>query len=134
MRDTLDWFCKPLGSAFVLGRFPSARSRALACGWGLGVLLVGCGPSAIPQASSADVARAQARWPDANQAQLDRGRRSYVVHCGGCHVAIPPAKFSASAWEGHVERMAGKAKLAEPEKSMVLRYLAIAARPESARK
>lgn len=97
-----------------------------------GVILTACGPSAIPHATAGDVARAQARWPDSSEQQLNQGRRAYLVHCGGCHSAVPPARFGASAWQGYVERMAGKAKLADPDKDLVIRYLQIAARPDSA--
>lgn len=83
---------------------------------------------AVPSVSPADMQWATQTWPDASEAQLEQGRTLYVNHCGGCHALVPPQKHSGDRWKTELAQMAPRAKLREPDRELVLRYLLTASR------
>ena len=87
------------------------------------IAAAGCGGGAIPRPTDQHVARAQARWPEATRASLERGRDLYVARCSGCHPLHRPDEYAAARWEPLVVEMGPRAKLSRSEQDLVLRYL-----------
>ena len=56
-------------------------------------------------------------------AQLDEGRRLYVMSCTGCHALYPTAAFDEQEWQAVMHKMAPRAKLSPKASGLVLSYL-----------
>ena len=54
---------------------------------------------------------------------FQQGKTIYENKCGTCHKLFTPDKFKAKKWNYWVDKMAIKAKLTEPEKVLVKKYL-----------
>jgi mono/diheme cytochrome c family protein len=91
---------------------------------------VGCaGQLRAPTPVEATIA--SSHWPGTTVADLERGRGLYLERCSSCHAVYRPEAYPAEKWQGFVEEMVDRAKLAPPQARDVIRYLAAAA--ESAR-
>ena len=91
-------------------------------------LTAGCA-ARIPLPRTTDAAAAQASWPGTSTADLERGRRVYVVRCGGCHLAHVPGERRPHDWPALVDKMAERAKLSTAERTDVVRYLSVMSEP-----
>lgn len=117
---------------FSGGAAGGGRAEPVAVGKvvGLGaliVLLAGCifpkaGPLPGP-VTSADVARARYRWPDASAGALARGRALFAAHCNACHHYPDLMAISDDRWPGIIQKMARKAHLTADESAQVLRFV-----------
>jgi mono/diheme cytochrome c family protein len=105
----------------------SARTPALL------LALVGVGAACaglLPQATSQDVERAQARWPATTLDDLARGRARYVAKCSGCHTLHLPQDVPPERWSKELDEMTEKAKLTPEDRAEIERFLVtLAARP-----
>lgn len=97
----------------------SARALLVTC---LLALAAGCA-TALVRPTADDAARAVRMWPDANLAQLERGRELFVARCGSCHRLYLPSDESASSWPRVLDVMAPRATLAPEEREAVERFL-----------
>lgn len=84
-------------------------------------VVLGC--ATLAQPTPVDAAWAAARWPDASEDELRRGRALYVKRCAGCHAVRLPERYPSSTWEQHVDEMATRAELPAAERELMLRYL-----------
>lgn len=91
------------------------------------VVLSGCAGIAHP--SDADVARAQARWPEATQASLEEGRRLYVTRCSNCHPLHKPSEYTTARWDTLLTKMAPRAHLSDAQKEQIRAYLTATSAP-----
>lgn len=98
---------------------------------GLGILLgslaaVGCAGQ-LRAPTPADAAFASARWPGTTVADLQVGQRKYSEHCSSCHALYRPEAYPAHKWQGFVDEMVVRAKLAPDDVRDIVRYLVVAA-------
>jgi mono/diheme cytochrome c family protein len=93
----------------------------LAFALALMVLPVGCATLPVPTEESASMAAQQ--WPGTTLESLRKGRSVYVDTCAACHNLHLPSEFSPERWEGILERMQDKARIDDPTKDLILRYL-----------
>jgi cytochrome c5 len=77
----------------------------------------------LPAPTQANAARAAERYPGATLADLQRGRGLYVDHCSGCHSLYAPSEHTAHDWPKLLGEMAKRAKLSDPDTTLVLEYL-----------
>ena len=89
------------------------------------VLVSGCATAVIVP-TSADVAAADAVFPGATLAELQRGRDAFVARCAGCHQLPAPSRVAPAEWPRLVDRMAPDARISDEEKSLIARYLVAA--------
>lgn len=89
----------------------------------LGILLVGCGPSAIPEPSTAHVAAAQQGYPGTTQTDLEEGRRLLISHCSGCHSTPSPSALRSDQWPAEVASMAPRARIDDTARQKIEAYL-----------
>lgn len=69
--------------------------------------------------------------PDAGHAEksgvpleaLQKGRQSYVDHCGSCHQLHLPNEYPPAIWKNYMDSMKGKARITDEEKKLILDYL-----------
>lgn len=90
------------------------------------IALGGCPPrneGPAPEVDATMVQRAQAQWPDADQAQLQRGRDLLFGECAECHARPGPASEPRAAWRGIAERMAEKCGMDADQREALVRYL-----------
>jgi len=97
--------------------------------WVVGAVLTlfGCG---YPRAGAApgpvlpaQVERARAKWPDANEASLEQGRQLFVANCSKCHSLPDRNAVAPEKWPRTVERMGAKAALSREETQLVFRFI-----------
>jgi mono/diheme cytochrome c family protein len=89
-----------------------------------------CAAVVIPQPTPLDAERAAADMPGLTLADLEHGRRAYLVHCSGCHTAPAPSEHTPDVWREQVTEMRDRAKLTAGDERLVLAYLVtLAARP-----
>lgn len=90
--------------------------------------LSACGNAAVPEPTSADAARAGARFPDVTLSELSHGRKLYVGRCGSCHALKRPGELAPEQWQTEVDEMRNKngVKLSDAEARAILRYLTVA--------
>ena len=79
--------------------------------------------SALPHPQPRDAELARARWQDVSVAQLEHGRKSYVVKCSGCHHLALPHDRSPQQWPAVIETMSARARLTPAEKLAIERYI-----------
>lgn len=96
---------------------------------GLALLLAACGRRVAPPVTPADLARAQAQWPDTDDAELTRGRQLLTTRCGGCHLPPMPTDVPAPRWPAVLDEMAPEAGLAITDRQALERYLRTLATP-----
>ena len=89
-------------------------------------MVAGCA-AALPFPQATDVGAAQAAWPGTTQADLDRGRATYVRRCSNCHLLHRPAELAPAKWPAAVTKMTPRAKLSSDEAADVVRYLVVLA-------
>lgn len=82
-----------------------------------------CASASVPLATAADSEWAARTWPDATSAQLQQGRRAYVLRCTGCHALVPPAEHTPARWREEVGLMADRSLLLQADRDAILRYL-----------
>lgn len=99
-----------------------SASAALAAGFAVacGTPPVGEAPGAL---TAADVAAAQARWPDATAEGLEGGRKLFLARCQTCHGYPDVQKIAEQSWPGIMDRMAQQAHLTAAEKEAILRFI-----------
>lgn len=99
------------------------RASAATCAALLGLL--GACTSGLPAVTAGDVARAQQRWPDAESAELERGRALLPERCAGCHATPVPDQVSAERWPGTISEMRTEQRvvLAPDEERALTRYV-----------
>ena len=83
--------------------------------------LLGCVGLAHPDL--ADVARAQALYPQADLATLEAGRKAYVSRCAGCHALFLPRSRGPAEWPKRVAEMDKDAKLLPGERELITQFL-----------
>jgi mono/diheme cytochrome c family protein len=93
--------------------------------------LAGCLPRGgeVDALTDAQVDAARTRSPDVTRAQLERGRRLALVHCGDCHAVPAPRDQRAEQWPETIARMAGRAGLAEVQDREAVARFYVAAAP-----
>jgi Dihaem cytochrome c len=101
------------------GLWPAALSLAFA--------LAGCAPG-LPQPQPADARAAQLAFPGTTEADLERGRTSYVHRCAACHMLHRPSELPPARWPAVVGQMTARAKLSAVEAADITRYLVVLAR------
>ena len=101
--------------------FSWARTSSLAAL----LTVAGCAPMLAP-VSSADVARATARWPGITLGELEHGRALYAVKCTSCHELMSPHRHRPDEWPDEVHRMLRSAHLTPAEGDLITRYLVTA--------
>jgi cytochrome c5 len=79
-----------------------------------------------PPATAVEVARAQTRWPDANEATLATGRDLFASHCNACHSYPDVAAIPEDRWGPILEKMSRKAGLDQGQDEAVLRFILVA--------
>src|SRR5512146_3274019 len=79
--------------------------------------------SSVPRPKAADAAWAAGRWPGISAEDLEHGRDGYVRRCAGCHQLYPPEAYAASRWPELVRVMADRARIRDPERTEIERYL-----------
>lgn len=90
----------------------------------LGSALAACAGRVPPPVTAADVARAQERWPEVSQAELEQGRKLLQSKCGGsCHRPPMPTDQPADRWPGHVAEMAERSGLTPQAQRALEQYL-----------
>jgi hypothetical protein len=87
----------------------------------LGLGLTAC--VSIPHVTPAQLAWASSKWPDAQMAELEKGRSLYVTRCGSCHAAPAPAEVMEQKDADMVREMAERAKLTPIEQQAVMRFI-----------
>jgi hypothetical protein len=75
----------------------------------------------------ADAVHASNRWPGTTVADLQLGQRKYVEHCSSCHTLYRPDAYPAHRWQGFVDEMVVRAKLAPADVRDIVRYLVVSA-------
>jgi hypothetical protein len=75
----------------------------------------------------ADAVHASNRWPGTTVADLQVGQRKYVEHCSSCHTLYRPDAYPAHRWQGFVDEMVVRAKLAPTDVRDIVRYLVVSA-------
>jgi cytochrome c5 len=93
------------------------------------LLATGCATTALPRPTEANAQAAQARWPDASLAELDKGRSIYLAKCSACHDPERPQAHAAAEWPGLVAKMRDRAGLDDDEARLVERYVVTLATP-----
>jgi hypothetical protein len=93
---------------------------------GSGVAMAGCAGQ-LRAPTMADAARAGTRWPGTTVADLQQGQRKYGDRCSSCHALYSPEAYPAHKWQGFVEEMIDRAKLAPDDVRDIVRYLVVAA-------
>ncbi len=112
----------------MLGPAPRGRVTRFAAALLLACApLVGCGTSAIPLPSDAQVAVAQRRDPAATRSSLEEGRRLLIERCSGCHATPTPASRAPEDWPAEVAAMAPRARLDDHARARIEAYLVSAA-------
>lgn len=90
------------------------------------LFLAACFPKAgtVPGPLSSEALQsAQSRWPSTSTEELEQGRQLFLTHCDGCHSYPDRAAYSEAEWPGLARRMGKKARLAEAESELVLRFI-----------
>jgi hypothetical protein len=82
--------------------------------------------TALPMPNDEMVSQAGTQWPGTSLSDLQMGRSQYVEHCAACHNLHLPSEYSPKRWEEIMVRMQLKAKIDDPLKDSILRYLYIA--------
>ena len=95
----------------------------------LTLALGACGRRVAPPVTPADLTRAQARWADADGAELDHGRDVLTARCAGCHLPPMPTDVPATRWPAVLDEMAPEAGLTAPDRRALERYLLTLATP-----
>lgn len=90
----------------------------------LAAAFAGCAAS-LPAPTSADVARASQRFPDASAERLAKGRSLYVQSCAGCHSLKSPAEVPPQQWAEEIAEMRQQhgVRLTDDEASAMAQYL-----------
>jgi mono/diheme cytochrome c family protein len=100
------------------------------CVWAAFALIAAWGcASQLPVPSPADARRAEALWPGTTQTDLADGRELFINRCASCHTLPMPQQFKQAAWPGFVDEMAEVARLDQPERAKLTRYLVLMAPP-----
>jgi mono/diheme cytochrome c family protein len=95
-------------SRFLLGFFTAA--------------LVGC--VTVPPLTPSQKALAIGKWPDADEAALAAGEKTYRSKCNECHGLMDGRGLVRNKWETVFEEMANdNAELKDEEKRALYRYL-----------
>lgn len=92
-----------------------------------GAVAVGCLAPRLPPVDAGTVARAQARWPGVDAAELRRGRTLVVGKCGGCHAPPAVTARTAAGWPAALDEMSARSHLTGDERAAIERYLTAAA-------
>ncbi|HSD67452.1 MAG TPA: cytochrome c [Vicinamibacteria bacterium] len=98
---------------------PARRLAIVALAAGLGAACA----AALRHGTPRDAVLLAPRWPGTTVEDLERGRRTYVRRCSGCHTLILPAAHSPEEWPRLVDAMAKKARLRPEEREDVVRFL-----------
>lgn len=61
--------------------------------------------------------------PNANIAELQRGRQLYINNCGSCHTLYLPEKYSTEQWSLWIKKMKPKVKITDEENTLILKYV-----------
>ena len=111
----------------ALEPIPARPNASRASAWLALVLLAGCAPPP-PPATPADARAAQAAYPGTTEADLDRGRLSYLRRCNSCHRLHQPNEIAQGRWPSFVTEMTERARLSPEETLDLTRYLVVMAR------
>jgi len=79
-----------------------------------------------PPLTAVEVARAQARWPDASETTLATGRDLFASHCNACHSYPDVAAIPEDRWRPILAKMSRKAGLDQGQDEAVLRFILVA--------
>jgi hypothetical protein len=95
------------------------------------VMVTACSGS-VPRVSPEMALYAGSTWPDRDMAELEDGRRLFIVKCASCHNLPSPRDCTAEKWPEEMRIMGKKSKLSEDETERILHFL-LAARETNAR-
>jgi mono/diheme cytochrome c family protein len=104
----------------------AARTNAALLAVTVAALAGGCAGQ-LRAPSAADAALANARWPGTTVADLQLGQRKYADRCSSCHALYRPEAYPAHRWQGFVDEMVVRAKLAPDDVRDIVRYLVVSA-------
>lgn len=88
----------------------------------MAVLPLACA-TVLPMPNDEMVSQADTQWPGTSLSDLQMGRTQYSEHCAACHYLHLPSEFSPDKWDEIMMRMQLKAKIDDPLKDSILRYL-----------
>jgi len=66
---------------------------------------------------------AREQYSESVYTELQKGRSTYVGHCGACHNLPLPERKNASEWAVYVEKMGARAHLDPDQKKSIYQYL-----------
>ena len=79
----------------------------------------------LPEPTEESASQASQKWPGTTLANLQDGKHLYLQNCMACHNLHSPSEFTPERWGDILEKMQQKARIDDPTKDLILRYLVV---------